>query len=495
MRVLMVTSEMVPLAKTGGLADAVAALAAELARQGNDVRVVMPRYYNIDLGDLERVEGPLGVPVGFGESWGAVYEGRPGDGEVPVYLLDNEQLFGRNGIYGTRTEPDFKDNVRRFTFLCRGALQLAKRLRWAPEVVHCHDWPTALVPVYLNTWERVGFFATTGSVLTIHNLGYQGIYDKNEIHQTQLGWEHFHGSGFEFFNRLNLLKAGLRNADVLTTVSPTYAAEIQTAEHGHKMDALLRHRAPDLFGVLNGMDYDAWNPEQDPLIPHHFSHRDLGGKERNRAALRKEFGLPDDPARPIVGMVSRLADQKGFPELCGPTHGSLYKICTELELDVVILGTGDAWCEEELESLASQTPNLKVQLAFDERKAHLIEAGSDFFLMPSRYEPCGLNQMYSLRYGTLPIVHRTGGLADTVEQYCAENGGGTGFVFDKLTPDAIFDSVGWAIWTWYNRPEHIEKMRKRAMQCRFSWEDSAARYLELYQWAIDRRLGRVARTE
>ena len=495
MRVLMVTSEMVPLAKTGGLADAVAALAAELARQGNDVRVVMPRYYNIDLGDLERVEGPLGVPVGFGESWGAVYEGRPGDGEVPVYLLDNEQLFGRNGIYGTRTEPDFKDNVRRFTFLCRGALQLAKRLRWAPEVVHCHDWPTALVPVYLNTWERVGFFATTGSVLTIHNLGYQGIYDKNEIHQTQLGWEHFHGSGFEFFNRLNLLKAGLRNADVLTTVSPTYAAEIQTAEHGHKMDALLRHRAPDLFGVLNGMDYDAWNPEQDPLIPHHFSHWDLGGKERNRAALRKEFGLPDDPARPIVGMVSRLADQKGFPELCGPTHGSLYKICTELELDVVILGTGDAWCEEELESLASQTPNLKVQLAFDERKAHLIEAGSDFFLMPSRYEPCGLNQMYSLRYGTLPIVHRTGGLADTVEQYCAENGGGTGFVFDKLTPDAIFDSVGWAIWTWYNRPEHIEKMRKRAMQRRFSWQDSAARYLELYQWAIDRRLGRVARTE
>ena len=194
-------------------------------------------------------------------------------------------------------------------------------------------------------------------------------------------------------------------------------------------------------------------------------------------------------------MVSRLADQKGFPELCGPTHGSLYKICTELELDVVILGTGDAWCEDELESLASKVPNLKVQLAFDERKAHLIEAGSDFFLMPSRYEPCGLNQMYSLRYGTLPIVHRTGGLADTVEQYCAENGGGTGFVFDKLTPDAIFDSVGWAIWTWYNRPEHIEKMRKRAMQRRFSWQDSAARYLELYQWAIDRRLGRVARTE
>jgi starch synthase len=348
--------------------------------------------------------------------------------------------------------------------------------------------------VYLNTWERSGIFAATGSVLTIHNLGYQGVYDKNEIHYTQLDWKHYHGSGFEFFDRLNLLKAGLRNADILTTVSPTYAKEIQTPEHGHQMDALLRHRSPDLFGVLNGMDYDIWNPETDPHLAAAFSEQDMSGKAVNKAALCEELGLANDRDRPLVGIVSRLADQKGFSELCGPTFGSLYAICDELELDVVVLGTGDAWCESELASLADRLPNLAVRLTFDNRLAHLIEAGSDFFLMPSRYEPCGLNQMYSLRYGTLPIVHRTGGLADTVENYDEATGAGTGFVFDLLTPRAIFDTVGWAVWTWYNRPEHIAAMRRRAMRQRFGWEASAARYLELYQWAVDRRIGRTPRT-
>lgn len=494
MRIMMVTSELDPLAKTGGLADMAAALSAELHRMGHDVRVVMPRYYDIDRGELSVVPGPLGVPVGFGEEWGGVFETTLGESGPPVYLLDHERLFGRDGVYGNRSEPDFSDNVQRFTFLCRGAFQLAKKLAWVPEVAHAHDWPAALATVFLNTWESTGAFADTGSVLTIHNLGYQGVYDKSEIHHTQLDWTHFHGSGFEFFDRLNLLKAGIRNADILTTVSPTYARQIQTPEHGHRLDALLRHRSPDLFGVLNGMDYNAWDPENDPLLAAAFSADDLAGKAENKAALRRELGLADDPDRPLVGIVSRLAEQKGFSELCGPTYGSLYKICSELELDVVILGTGDAWCEDELRSLDSQLPNLAVRVAFDNRLAHLIEGGSDFFLMPSRYEPCGLNQLYSLRYGTLPIVHRTGGLADTVENYDEESGGGTGFVFDRLTPQAIFDTVGWAVWAWYNRPQHIDQMRRRAMQMRFRWEDSAARYLELYQWAIDRRIGRTPRT-
>jgi starch synthase len=494
MRVMMVTSELAPLAKTGGLADMVAALSAELGRQGHDVRVVMPRYYGIERDATQRVEGPLGVPVGFGEVWCGVLEARPGDGSVPVYMLDNEALYGRDGIYGTRVEPDFADNVRRFTVLCRGALQLAKRLQWVPEVVHGHDWPAALLPVYLNTWERSGPFAATGSVLTIHNLGYQGVYPKDDIHETQLGWEHYHGSGFEFFDRLNLLKAGIHNADLLTTVSPTYALEIQSSEHGHELDALLRHRGPDLFGVLNGMDYEVWNPETDLLIPSRYSADDLSGKAVNTRALRRELELADDPTRPLIGVVSRLVDQKGFGELCGPTHGSLYDICDRLEVDVVVLGTGDSWCETELRSLAERLPNLAVAIGFDERLAHLIEAGSDFFLMPSRYEPCGLNQMYSLRYGTLPIVHRTGGLADTVEQYDESTGGGTGFTYEIQSPRSIFDTVGWAVSTWYDRPHHIEAMRVRAMQRRFRWQDSAARYLELYRWAIDRRAGRVPRT-
>jgi len=494
MRIMMVTSEFTPLAKTGGLADMVAALGPELVRQGHDVRVVIPRYYGIDRGGMDLLPGPLGVPVGFGQAWCGVFEARLAGEQLPIYLLDNEVLYGRDGIYGNRAEPDFADNVRRFTVLCRGALQLAKKLDWLPDVIHGHDWPAALAPVFLNTWEKSGVFAETGSVLTIHNLGYQGVYPKEDIHHTQIQWQDFHGLGFEFFDQLNLLKAGLRNADLLTTVSPTYAREIQTPEHGHSLDGLLRHRRNDLYGVLNGIDYSVWDPESDHYIPHHYSHRDLAGKAGNKDALRREFGIAPDPARPLIGIVSRLVDQKGFPELCGPTHGSLFEICDGLEVDVVILGTGDAWCERELSILEDRLPNLAVRLAFDERVAHLIEAGSDFFLMPSRYEPCGLNQMYSLRYGTLPIVHRTGGLADTVDQYDEETGEGTGFGFDTLTPRAIFDTVGWAVWTWYNRPEHIRSMQVRAMQRRFSWQESAARYLELYQWAIDRRLQRVPRT-
>jgi len=490
-KILMVTSEFVPLAKTGGLADMVAALSRQLVRDGHDVRVVMPRYGSIDISGSEPVEGPVGIPVGFGEEWVGVRLVRTG---VPVYLLDHERLFGgREGIYGDRITPDYPDNVERFTLLCRGAFQLCKSLGWTPDVVHSHDWPAALAPVYLNTWERTGTFENVGSVMTIHNLGYQGIYPKEDIHFTQLDWEHYHGSGFEFFGRLNLLKAGLVNADVLTTVSPTYAREIQTPEFGHSLDGLLRHRAPDLFGVLNGIDYDEWNPETDPLIERNYSEKTLDDKKANTEALRREFGLDHAPERPVIGIVSRLVDQKGFGELCGPTYGSLYRICADLALDFVILGTGDRWCEEELESLASRLPNLAVRLEFDNRLAHLIEAGADFFLMPSRYEPCGLNQMYSLRYGTLPIVHRTGGLADTVENLDEEREMGTGFVFDELTPQAIYDTVGWAIWNWYNRRDRIDAMRVRAMGKRFSWEASAARYAEIYQEAVDRRTGLTPR--
>lgn len=480
MRILMLSSELTPLAKSGGLADMVSALSAHLRRQGHDVRVVMPLYAEIDRGNLESSAAPLGVPLGFSEVWCRVWETRVQ--EVPVYLLEHEEAFGRKGIYGSKETPDFPDNVRRFALLCRGALQLAKHLHWVPEVLHAHDWPAALAPIYLNTWESDGLFRETGSVLTIHNLGYQGEYDKNEIVHTQLSWENFHGAGLENYDRLNLLKGGLENADQLTTVSPTYAREIQTPDFGFGMDGVLRRRQP--HGILNGMDYGEWNPETDTLIPGNYSEGDLSGKEINRRALRREMGLPEDPARPIVGMVSRLADQKGFSELCGPTWGSLFEICNDLELDFVILGTGERWIEKELSSLASRLPNLKIRLSFNNSLSHLIEAGSDFFLMPSRYEPCGLNQLYSLRYGTLPIVHRTGGLADTVENYDQGSGEGTGFVFNALSPRAIYDTVGWAIWTWYNKPQDIIRMRRKAMERRFSWDSSAAAYLEVYRQAI-----------
>jgi starch synthase len=432
--------------------------------------------------------------VGFGEEWCGVLHGHIPGSEVPVYFLEHEGMYGRDGVYGSRSEPAFGDNARRFTLLCRGAFQLCRMLSWTPDVIHAHDWPAALVPVYLQTWESTGPFARTAGVLTVHNLGYQGVFPKDELHHTQLDWSRFHGAGFEYHDKLNFLKAGLSNADLLTTVSPTYAREIQTAEHGHGLDGLLRHRAADLFGVLNGIDYEEWNPEADPLLPATFSADDLAGKAVCKEHLQQELGLAVDPEVAVIGMVSRLVDQKGFGELCGPTHGSLYQICTDLAVQVAILGTGEAWCEEELRRLAARLPNLAVRLEFSNRLAHLIEAGSDLFLMPSRYEPCGLNQMYSLRYGTLPIVRRTGGLADTVRSYDEGTGEGTGFVFDQLTPRAIYDTVGWAVWAHYERPDQMAAMRRRAMQERFSWELSAARYGELYQWALDRRLGKTPRT-
>ena len=492
-KVLMVTSELVPFAKAGGLGDMVPALSAELARQGHDVRVVVPRYYGIDRGALEPVPGPLGVPVGGGEAWVGVFEGRVPGTSIPVYFFDHEGLYGRDGVYGPRSGEAFADNLERFAVLSRGALQLAKRLGWVPDVVHAHDWPAAAAPAMLYGVESHGVLANTASVLTIHNLGYQGWFPKDRFPALGLPWEMYHHGGFERQGSINLLQGGLRCADLLTTVSPTYAAEIQTPDYGEGLDALLRHRTSDLFGVLNGIDYDIWNPETDPFLPATFSHDDLSGKADCKATLQRESGLAVDPTVPVIGIVSRLVDQKGFPELAGPSYGSLYSICSQLDVQVVILGTGDTWCEHELRHLDWELENLSVTIAFSERTAHLIEAGSDFFLMPSRYEPCGLNQMYSLRYGTLPIVRRTGGLADTVESYDETTGEGTGFVFDQLTPSAIFNTVGWAAWAWYERRAHIDAMRVRAMQQRFSWTDSAARYAELYQWAIDRKLGRVPR--
>jgi len=495
LRVMMVTSEAVPFAKAGGLGDMVGALADSLTRLGHDVRIVLPRYYGIDLSRLAPVGRPLGVPLGGGEEWCAVYQGRTPGAGAPVYLLDHQGLYGRDGIYGTRAEPDFRDNLRRFTLLCRGALQLAKALGWVPHVVHAHDWPGALAPVYLNTVEHAGPFAATGSVLTIHNLGHQGVFDKLEFPTIGLPWELFHGAGFEFHDRVNLLKAGLHAADVLTTVSPTYAAEIQTPALGHGLDGLLRYRRTDLLGVLNGMDYGEWSPETDPHLVANYSARAWKrGKARNKAAVQEAFGLAVDPDVPLYGMVSRLADQKGFGTLCGPAHGSLAWMCADFDLQFAIVGTGDAWCERELSSLSERFPRLGVHIGFDERLAHLVQAGSDFFLMPSAYEPCGLAQMYALRYGTLPIVRRTGGLADTVVNYDQATGDGTGFVFDLLTPAAIYDTVGWSLWAWHHRRQHLDAMRRRAMKVRFSWEDAAARYAELYQGAIDRRLGRVPRT-
>jgi starch synthase len=496
MKILMVSSEAVPWAKTGGLADMVSALSISLAKLSHDVRIVIPRYYSVDRTDLKLLKGAMGTPMGGGiEEWSAVYTtempGADKKNPVKIYFIDHEIFFGRDGVYGSPTEPDFIDNPRRFTFFCKAAFQLCRKIDWFPDVLHAHDWPASVAPVYLKfaekVFNKVSEFENTISVLTVHNLGYQGIYHKDNFDYTGLGWNDFYFAGFEDFNMMNMLKAGLYSADKINTVSPNYAEETKTQAHGFRLDGVLRYRSGDYSGILNGIDCDVWNPEKDKLIPEFYSKEDLSGKAKAKKALQKEFNLPVDPKVPVIGMVTRLTGQKGVGELFGPTYGSLWSICKDMNLQIVLLGSGERWCESEIMSLSSRLSNFKAQIGYSEELSHLIEAGSDFFLMPSRYEPCGLNQMYSLVYGTIPIVRKTGGLADTVENYDEKTGTGTGFMFDYLSPSSIYDTVGWAVWAWYNRRDHIENMRKRGMSIDFSWENSAQKYIEMYESVFNQK--------
>jgi starch synthase len=325
-------------------------------------------------------------------------------------------------------------------------------------------------------------------VFTIHNIGYQGVFSKHDIHSVGL-----HPSSctqrlpMSYGDSLNFLRAGILNADAITTVSPTYAKEIQTPEFGEGMEDLLQKRGKALHGILNGADYKEWDPANDPHIPSPFNAEDLSGKADAKRALQEEVGLPVREDVPLIGIVSRLARQKGFYELCDPQRGSLWRICNEMSVQVVVLGTGEDWIERELVEKSGRYPNLEVLITFSNRLAHLIEAGSDLFLMPSRYEPCGLNQIYSLRYGTLPIVRKTGGLADTVENYDPDTGSGTGFVFEDLTPESIYGTTEWAVSTWYEERERFEHMRRRAMKVRLSWDESSGSYGKLYSSLLPAR--------
>ncbi len=485
MKIMMVTSEAVPFAKTGGLADVVSALSHTLNKLGHEVKIVMPRYYKINRHELTPVPGALGVHIGHHEYWTGVFETTLPDSDVPVYLIDHEESFGREGVYGSPFEPDFHDNPKRFSLLCHAAFQLCRKQHWIPDIMHAHDWPAALIPVLLKWGSGYTEFNKTAGILTLHNIGYQGIYNKAMYVDTGLDWQHFYDAGFEDWDRINFLKAGITSADMLTTVSPTYAQEIQQLPQGFRMDGLLRFRSGDLTGILNGVDTNIWNPKTDNLIAEPYTARTVAKKKaKNKKALQQRMGLEENPDIPIFGMITRLTDQKGIAELFGPAYGSAFRICAEKPLQMVVLGSGDRWCEDELLSLAHRLPNLSVHIGYDEQLSHLIEAGSDFFLMPSRYEPCGLNQMYSLLYGTLPVVRSTGGLADTVENYCEETGEGTGFVLHDLTPDSIYDTIEWAVKTWFDHPDHIASMRVRGMKQDFSWDTSAKQYLKVYKKAL-----------
>ncbi len=484
LKVLFVVSEVAPFRKTGGLADVAGALPVALAKRGIDVRVVMPLYAGMNWHELERLEGTVTVPMYYGTAHAGVRMGRLPGSQVPIYFLEYNRFFDRPHIYGPPGQS-YSDNLERFTLFSRGSLELCKLLGFYPDVIHANDWQTALVPVYVNTVEWAKPLHGAATLFTIHNLAYQGNWESGAMFITGLGWNHFHPGEFEHFGDMNLMKAAIRHSTLLSTVSPTYAREIQTSAFGFGLDGELARRGADLRGVLNGIDMDAWNPATDPHLPVHFSADDLSGKAVCKAALQREFGLPERPEVPLFGVVGRLTTQKGFDVLAHALERIL-----NWDIQMVLLGAGDNEAEHFFSSVcARRGDKFRVYIGFREGLAHRIEAGCDFFIMPSRYEPCGLNQMYSERYGTLPIVRGTGGLADTVENYYEPTGDGTGFVFYDLTPNAIADSVGWALSTYCDRPHHIQAMRRRAMQRDFSWDRAAHDYNLIYLDAYQRRRG------
>jgi starch synthase len=485
LKVLFVASECAPFAKTGGLGDVVGALPKALHTRGVDVRVVLPLYAGVAWDQFERLDGVLSVPLGGWSAHGAVRMGRLPGSAVPVYFLEHRGYFDRPHLYGS-AEAGYVDNIERFAFLSRGALVLANALGFTPDVVHAHDWQAALVPVYVNTvcWGTPLHGAAT--VFTIHNLQYQGVAGPEALGVTGLGPEHFNSSEFEHFGTFNAMKAALHHATLVTTVSPTYADEIRTPEHGFGLDGVLRGRGGGLWGVLNGIDTDEWDPATDPHLPAHYDSDDLTGKRACKRALQQEAGLPERDEVPVFGLVSRLVRQKGLDVLCATLDRVL-----DLDLQLVVLGTGDVALEACLaKAAARRSGQLCFWREFNNGRAHRIEAGCDVFLMPSRFEPCGLNQMYSLRYGSLPLVRATGGLADTVVNYQEATGEGTGFVLRELTPGSLFDTVGWAADTWYRRPAHIVAMRKAGMAQDLSWDRSARAYVQAYEQAVRWRRGR-----
>jgi starch synthase len=484
LKVLFIASEVAPFRKTGGLADVAGALPKALRQRGIDIRVVMPLYAGVRWAELEPLDGSLGVPMYFGAARTGVRMGRLPGSDVPIYFIEYNRFFDRPYLYGPPGQA-YPDNLERFTLFSRAALELCKALGFIPDVVHANDWQTGLVPAYLNTVEWAQPLHGSASVFTIHNLAYQGNFDRGGMFITGLGEQHLNPDEFEHLGDLNLLKAGLVHSTLLSTVSPTYAEEIQTPEYGMGLERVLADRRADLRGILNGIDFEEWNPAHDPHLPRPFHAGDLSGKLACKDRLQREVGLPAEPGVPLFGAIGRLTSQKGFDILA---H-ALDRLLT-WDLQVVLLGSGDPEAERFFSALAYQRGDkFRAYVGFDDGLAHRIEAGADFFLMPSRFEPCGLNQMYSLRYGTLPIVRSTGGLKDTVENYEEASGSGTGFVFADLNPASLVNTVGWALSTYFDRPGHIRRMRQTAMARDWSWERAAGDYQRLYEDAYQRRRG------
>ena len=490
----MFSAEAAPFAKVGGLADVAGALPRALESLGAQVSLVMPAYRFISreefgIRSCDAVPS-FEVSVGSEPVRAEIAQTNMAGTGVTVYFLGGSDFFERDGIYDDpETRKGYSDNARRFAFLARAGLELLRRLGQPVDVMHCHDSQTAMVPGLLWTvYRHDPFFSHTGCLFTIHNLAYQGLYEKDALATAGIDPGHFHvSSPFEFWGKVNFMKIGIETADLINTVSEGYAREIQSdPEYGCGLEGVLRNRSGELYGIVNGIDYEVWNPETDPFLPAHYSPRDLSGKSLCKTDLLRRMGLPRQRGRvPLIGIISRLADQKGFDLI-----GEASRAIMGQDLQMVVLGTGQQKYHELFLELSSLYPEkITARLGFDNTLAHQIEAGADIFLMPSRYEPCGLNQLYSLRYGTVPVVRATGGLADTIADYNLESGSGTGFVFREYTAEDMMDALERAL-VLYADSERWHRLMVRGMGQRWAWEGSARKYMELYEKIVAlRRVG------
>ncbi len=485
LKVLLVASEVVPFAKTGGLADVAGSLPKAIATiggeaGGNDVRVALPRYRQVKEGAYK-----LDFPVPFMGRYetaiireGSIEAYNQGvHKKVPVYLIDNYHYFYRDRMYV------YDDEAERFAFFCRAVLEMLPRLDWQPDIVHCNDWQTGPIPLFLKTHYRNNpFFNRIATVFTIHNLRYQGNFDRGALRALDLGEEFFHPELLEFYGMVSFMKAGILYADVISTVSRTYASEIQRPELGERMDGLLRKRSRELFGIVNGINYHEFNPRTDPRIHRNYDQYSIENKKENKFALQREMGLAVKDV-PVLGLISRLVDQKGLDVVADVID----ELMSE-DIQLVVLGTGDRYYEQMFEFMKARFPDkLGLYIGFNPILAQRIYAGADIFLMPSRFEPCGLGQLISMRYGTIPVVRRTGGLADTVSNYDPATGCGNGFVFNEYSSRHFMDAIRRALQIYRHEPEKWHRLVKNAMEMDFSWAKSGVEYLQLYLEAMNRQ--------
>jgi starch synthase len=489
MKILLASSEVHPYSKTGGLADMVGSLAKSLARAGHRVGVVTPLYRGIRerFPQLQRLDLPMELPLGAQQVRAETWRLQPING-LAVYFVDQPAFYGRADLY-QEEGADYPDNAERFVFFSKVALHLALHLDWRPEVMHLHDWqsgPAALLVHHHRTLAGQG--TTPGICLTIHNLAYQGLFPAAKYALMNLPGHYFTPVGVEFYGQMSCLKAGIVYADAITTVSPRYAREITTQEMGCGLDGLLRQRNSSLVGILNGVDYEEWNPISDAYITHPYSATALAGKTANKLALQKEFGLPVDGSIPLFGNIGRLAEQKGVEIMLGALEEMLSS-----KLQFVAVGSGAPRFQRAYQDLARRYPSqVAAHIGFDEGLSHRIEAGCDFFLMPSRFEPCGLNQMYGLRYGTVPIVRTTGGLDDTVIDVREDAGKANGIKFNEYSSSALAKGISKAL-ALYQEPDLLQRFRVNAMAVDFSWDRTVAQYLKVYATAGQQASGRSSR--